>query len=818
LSRTLLFKTLIALGSLAVFLVSLGPISSSAVGARANSTRLGLGASHVVYLPVVHGASSQVNPGDRPTVTPTPTDLPLLFSDDFNGTTLDTVKWSTCSSGGTGSCALNSGLGLYQPDDVTVSNGALSLLGRQRMVTGSDGKTYQYTSGVVCTNKGVGGQPSTDTFAFRYGYVETRVHVPSGSDFSPSFWLLPADQDWMPQIDVMAIAGQQPNVTNMGVYYLSNDSTPGSDTSRWSGPDYSAGWHTFALDWEPTAIIWYVDGIERWRYTDATRIPAEPMYLTTSLDISGAGSGPLNASTKSPSAYRVDYVRVRGRSGSWPIAVPTPTGAPTSTITPTVTRTPIATNSPVPTATPTATPVNTINPPTATPTKTATAVSTATKTATAVPTATKTATAMPTATKTATAVPTATPGTDPAGAVYYFDATGGSDSGAGTLVSPWKTIAKANGLSLQPGDRVLFKAGQTWTGTDLVPVRDGVDGNPIIYGRYGTGANPRINNTAGYHPIYIHNRSWLKFDGIDVSDGAETCIQVNTSNHITIANAFVYTSRTEVSGINVLSSSDVLLDFITSSGMAGWPISSDGDNRLTISNCYLHDVVGGSLGNHAIYLANSTNAHIVDTVIANIVNYGIMLGPGTTSGFLIERVKITNTCQSGDNGGDLGFGRATITSGTIQNCLLAFGRIATEMGTYCNNLNLLHNTIVEHYFGIVVPDTATGWVIKNNLVVNDTAWRGDTNGLHTPLYVTTAGDIANNTFDNNCYWFKNGARSNNPIRVGSSTESLATWQARSSHPDAHSISADPLFVTKYTDLHLQATSPCKNAGVLTMPW
>ncbi len=417
------------------------------------------------------------------------------------------------------------------------------------------------------------------------------------------------------------------------------------------------------------------------------------------------------------------------------------------------------------------------------------------------------------------AVPTSTPTPEILGTAYYFDGVNGSDSGTGALASPWKTIAKANSLSLRPGDRVLFKAGQTWTGTDLRPAHDGTAGKPIYYGRYGTGMNPRINHNSGYHPIFINERSWVTVDGIDVSDGAATCILVSNSDHVAIRNADVYTKQADASGVNSTASSDVLFDHITSSGISGWPISGETSTRVTISGSYLHDIVGGgSIGHHAIYFTNCSDLHFVDTIIDNSIHSGIKF-TGVIGGFVIERVKLTNTCLDRENGSDFDFTQAVITSGTIQNCLLAFGRvcIATNGGT-THNLHLYNNTIVEHYFGIEMQSGATGWVVKNNIIVNDTAWSHSSSSLHTPLYVQKASDIANNTFDNNCYWFKNGSGSYNPIRVGSSTESLAAWQERASRPDVHSIGADPLFVNNYSDLHLRPNSPCPFAGVTTIPW
>ena len=55
---------------------------------------------------------------------------------------------------------------------------------------------------------------------------------------------------------------------------------------------------------------------------------------------------------------------------------------------------------------------------------------------------------------------------------YYVDQTGGSDAAAGTSEgTAWKTIAKVNAGSYNPGDEILFKAGETWNETLKKPTR-----------------------------------------------------------------------------------------------------------------------------------------------------------------------------------------------------------------------------------------------------------------------------------------------------------------------------------------------------------
>lgn len=76
---------------------------------------------------------------------------------------------------------------------------------------------------------------------------------------------------------------------------------------------------------------------------------------------------------------------------------------------------------------------------------------------------------------------------------HYVDATSGSDSNTGlTTGAPWQTITKINGWAFIPGDSILFKRGETWTG-QIVPPDVGTSALPIVYGAYGSGDKPIIN-------------------------------------------------------------------------------------------------------------------------------------------------------------------------------------------------------------------------------------------------------------------------------------------------------------------------------------
>jgi hypothetical protein len=76
--------------------------------------------------------------------------------------------------------------------------------------------------------------------------------------------------------------------------------------------------------------------------------------------------------------------------------------------------------------------------------------------------------------------------------VYYVSSSSGSDGNSGTSVgSAWRSLSKVNSFTPKPGDQILFKRGDEWTGT--ITVRgSGTSGSPIIYGAYGTGDKPKI--------------------------------------------------------------------------------------------------------------------------------------------------------------------------------------------------------------------------------------------------------------------------------------------------------------------------------------
>jgi len=232
----------------------------------------------------------------------------LVFSDEFDGTSLDPLKWSTCYWWSSGSGCTNGGaeeIQWFLPDEVLVQNGVLRLRVQQRNVTAYDAgrsKKFKYTSGMIASH---------NKFAFQYGYVEMRGKVPLGKGFWPTFWLASEDRNWPPEINIAEFIGFSMQKVLMVVHYINDSGKPAYSSSYWGNTDFSQDYHTYAALWEPDKIIWYVDGVERRRYLVKRHIPQVPMYILSTLAVGPAwANSPPDASTLFPSYFDIDYIRV----------------------------------------------------------------------------------------------------------------------------------------------------------------------------------------------------------------------------------------------------------------------------------------------------------------------------------------------------------------------------------------------------------------------------------------------------------------------------------------------------------------------------
>jgi beta-glucanase (GH16 family) len=254
----------------------------------------------------------------------------LVWNDEFNGKEIDRSKWTfdignwIVDENGNG---ITSGWGNNEKEYYTDSNenafiddGKLVIKAKKEQVTDQFG-TYDYTSAKLKT-KGL--------FSKKYGRYEIKARLPVGKGLWPAIWMLPEEDKYgtwaaSGEIDIMEAWGSRPNTVSGTIHY-----GEGWPNNKYIGKEFELPenrgidkWHTYALEWEPGELRWYVDGElyqtqNKWYSKGKDNAanfsyPApfdQEFYLVMNLAVGGWFDGEVDETTKFPSQMEVDYVRV----------------------------------------------------------------------------------------------------------------------------------------------------------------------------------------------------------------------------------------------------------------------------------------------------------------------------------------------------------------------------------------------------------------------------------------------------------------------------------------------------------------------------
>jgi beta-glucanase (GH16 family) len=242
----------------------------------------------------------------------------LVWEDDFDGTSLDTTRWNVL----TREQSKHGELQYYVPDEVYVENGLLRLRSRVRNYG-----SMKYTSGRLDTRNKV---------APVYGRFEIRARLPKGKGVWPAHWLypqnrnwpmeymmleavaagkeslIPEERPWYSEIDIMEFLGHEPDILYGTLHYYTFDGVKKTSSGKETGVvSYPDDFHVYALEWEPDAIRWYIDG--RLYHSTVLGVPHTPHYLIINTAIGGSWPGNPDSTTVFPQYHDIDYVRLYRR-------------------------------------------------------------------------------------------------------------------------------------------------------------------------------------------------------------------------------------------------------------------------------------------------------------------------------------------------------------------------------------------------------------------------------------------------------------------------------------------------------------------------
>jgi beta-glucanase (GH16 family) len=244
----------------------------------------------------------------------------LVWSDEFDGPTgsaVDSSKWSFDIGGkGWG----NNELETYtsRPANSHLEGGRLAIKVLKETFTGPDKITRNYTSARLLTK---------NKFSQAYGRFEARIKIPFGQGIWPAFWMLgdninTAGWPACGEIDIMENIGREPSIIH-GTFHgpgYSGANGVGAAYALSNGQKFADDFHTFAVEWEPNVMRFYVDGL-----LYETRTPSDlpagkswvfdhPFFIILNVAVGGNWPGNPDATTVFPQQMLVDYVRVYQRA------------------------------------------------------------------------------------------------------------------------------------------------------------------------------------------------------------------------------------------------------------------------------------------------------------------------------------------------------------------------------------------------------------------------------------------------------------------------------------------------------------------------
>ena len=263
--------------------------------------------------------------------TPMGADWKLVWSDEFDGSNIDTNMWNhevNCWGGGNAEqqCYTN------KSENSFVKDGMLNIVAIEGVTTGRDGPkgdgaevTLPYSSARLTTK---------DKFTTRYGRICARAKLPMGQGLWPAIWMLPNNPEYTwavdGEIDIMEAVNLSQNQASQteihGTIHYGGEWPKNVYTGKEKvlAPDSHAGYnfHNYCVEWEEGEIRWFINdthySTQRQWYSEkpdgTVANPPAPFntefFILLNVAVGGNWPGPPDANTTFPQSMQIDWIRV----------------------------------------------------------------------------------------------------------------------------------------------------------------------------------------------------------------------------------------------------------------------------------------------------------------------------------------------------------------------------------------------------------------------------------------------------------------------------------------------------------------------------
>lgn len=225
----------------------------------------------------------------------------LVWSDEFNGNSLDTNTWNY--EIGTGSWGWGNNEQQYYTDrNIKVSNGTMKITAKREGYGG-----MKYTSSRITTK---------NKKNFKYGKIEARIKMPKFKGVWPAFWMLGANQDsvgWPKcgEIDIMEAINDE-NLAYGTLHWFNDPGNNNADSGSSVAVANRTEYHVYGVEWTADKLRWYVDG-KVYRTMDVSNDSFSEVrkeyFVIFNMAIGGQWPGYDIDETAFPATMEVDWVR-----------------------------------------------------------------------------------------------------------------------------------------------------------------------------------------------------------------------------------------------------------------------------------------------------------------------------------------------------------------------------------------------------------------------------------------------------------------------------------------------------------------------------
>ncbi|HEC41465.1 MAG TPA: hypothetical protein ENI20_01375 [Bacteroides sp.] len=198
----------------------------------------------------------------------------------------------------------------------------------------------------------------------------------------------------------------------------------------------------------------------------------------------------------------------------------------------------------------------------------------------------------------------------------YIDATLGDDGNNGlTAQSAWMSLNKLNNRTFIPGDSILFKAGEKWSGI-LKPEGSGKNGSPIVISSYGPGPRPEIHGRGmERYTLLLENQEYWEIRNLRITNFEDTggsepdrkrgiyvkATDMGAVHHIHLFNLEVDSVNSENSSFTSRYYGGIFFE-VTGSEHRTW------FEDVLVDSCYIHDVSRTGISNSSSWSIRTLNS------------------------------------------------------------------------------------------------------------------------------------------------------------------------------------------------------------------